>query len=169
MRRIHALPLLALLGLPLDGCGAPPAPEGFVLSVQMDNLRPQAIDALRVTFTPREETPPVLFADIEPVTYEGGAITVDVDTSGVLSMELTGDYVRAHSVETGPDKLRLEIEIWADDDAMRSGPQVRGTVLQMGESIASGAGYLPAWPLPLGGGSQVTVQCLPSATSRCLP
>ncbi len=165
MRR--QLSQLALVALALAGCGAPPAPEGFTLAVQMMNVRPVAVDALRITFTPRDATPPVVFQPTPPQSYEDGAITVEVDGSGILSMVVTGDYVRAHSTMTGVDAHRFEVEIWSDDDAMRDGPQIRGTVLRMGESIAQGAAFLPGWPVPLGATSQVTVTC--SNAALCLP
>ncbi len=121
MRR--QLSQLALVALALAGCGAPPAPEGFTLAVQMMNVRPVAVDALRITFTPRDATPPVVFQPTPPQSYEDGAITVEVDGSGILSMVVTGDYVRAHSTMTGVDAHRFEVEIWSDDDAMRDGPR----------------------------------------------
>ena len=60
-----------------------------------------------------------------------------------------------------------EAGLVSDDDAMRDGPQIRGTVLRMGESIAQGAAFLPGWPVPLGATSQVTVTC--SNAALCLP
>ena len=161
--------LLALLAV--SGCSGPPAPDGFELAIQLMSVQAVAVDSLRITFIPRMDAGgPRRFADMEPITYEGGAVTVDVDEAdGALVMTITGDYVRSHIVNDDPINPRFVIEIWSDDEAMRQGPQVNATVVRMSEQIATGSGYLPTWPLMLGETSQINVPCLGTQTALCMP
>jgi hypothetical protein len=167
MRANHTrMPIVLAMIAMIAGCGAPAAPEGFSIEVQMINLHRDAIDTLRLTIDPRTTAmPDAAFAQIDRTTYEDGGITVYEET-GLLVLELTGDYVRANDVGSDPLRPRVAIEVWSDDDAMRAGPAIRATVVRAGTQIASGSGFLPEWPLDLGGSAQVTVEC-PAAMVQC--
>lgn len=170
MRRGSHVPILsaALLAVVHAGCGGPPpAPEGFRIAVQMQNVSVTIIDELRITIVPRMETVMPRFQDIDPMTYEGG-IVVDVNDLGTLSIIVPGDYVRAHATGTEGFSPRLVLEMWSDDDVMRMGPQLRATVVRQGEQIATGQAFLPSWPLQLGGETQVTVPCRMGFEARCV-
>lgn len=177
--KLPKLPKLALAGLLLAplalalapaGCGSDPvAPDGYRLVVQLENVSVTAVDQLRITFTPDATMGAVGFQDIEPVTYEDGGITVDVESDGVLVMTLTGDYVRANADVGEPTSPRIALEIWSDDEMMRRGPQVRATVTRAAEQIATGAFFLPGWPLPLGSDGLLRVPCRMGFEAQCMP
>lgn len=169
MLRSHCS-LLALALLGLCGCAsAPPPPAGFTLAIQFGSVNPVAIDTLRITITPRPDAAgDHAFMDVFPTMYEEGGVTVDVEDDGVLVLSITGDYVRSHLVNDQPLMPRFEIELWSDDDGpRREGPQVRATVVRAGEQIATGAAFLPGWPLELGASSQINVPCSPTYTTQC--
>lgn len=162
--------LLALLPiLAISGCSAPAAPAGFTLAIQFSSVNAAAIDTLRITFQPRmDATGAHAFMDIDPTPYFEGGVTVDVESDGVLVMTITGDYVRSHLTVEDAFDPRFEIEIWSDDEGvMRQGPQVRATVVRASEQIATGAGFLPSWPVELGATSQINVPCSPTFTAQC--
>lgn len=168
MRSTCSLLALALLGL--CGCAsAPPPPAGFRLAIQFGSVNPVAIDTLRVTITPRSDmSGDHVFMDVAPTMYEEGGVTVDVESDGALVLTITGDHVRSHLTNDEPLSPRFEIELWSDDDGpVRAGPQVRATVVRAGEQIATGAGFLPRWPLELGASSQLNVPCSPAYTAQC--
>lgn len=165
----QCLPVLAALalGAGVSSCGGAPAPDGFTLAIQMQNVRVAAIDELRITMTPRMEVVAPMFEDIPPTPHDGG-IVVDVE-AGVLIITIPGDYVRANA--TGADGVnpRLPLEVWSDDAAMRMGPQVRATVTRGAEQIATGTAFLPSWPLVLGAETQVNVPCRMGFDAQCVP
>jgi len=169
MRSIRSLFALALVCL--CGCAsAPPPPAGFTLAIQFSSVNPAAIDTLRITITPRTDMAgDHVFMDVDPMMYEEGGVTVDVESDGVLVMTITGAYVRSHLAIDDPFDPRFEIELWSDDEGpMRQGPQVRATVVRASQQIATGAGFLPGWPLELGAASQINVPCSPEPTTSPL-
>jgi hypothetical protein len=160
------------LALALPACsGTPPAPEGFQLAMQLENVSIDVIDTLRLTFTPDESMAPADFEPIDVTTYEDGGITVEVDGTGILVITLTGDYARSIANTTDPNNVIVVLEIWSDDDAavMRRGPQVRATATRETEQIATGAITLPGWPLVLGAGATIRVPCRMGLEARCQP
>lgn len=165
---VRLLPVATLAPVPA-GCGGPSTPpEGFRLAIQMQDVSVAIIDELRVTITPRAEATMPRFQDIEPTTYEGG-IVVDVDDMGVLSILVPGDVVRANTTGTDEFMPRFVLKMWSDDAVMRMGPQVRATVVRDGEQVATGAGFLPQWPLALGSETQINVPCRMGYETRCRP
>lgn len=166
MRHLLLISSALCIAVTLAGCGSPEQPDGFALAFQMSNVSPTAIDQFRVTFRPRTDMGPAAFADMEPVSYEDGAVVVDSDM-GDLVVTIDGDYVRSHIVNDDAVNPRFVLEVWSDDEAMRQGPQVNASVVRMGESIANGTGFLPDWPLALGETTQVNVPCGPAFTAQC--
>lgn len=164
--RNHSLASL-LLVLFAAGCQSTPAAEGFQLAFQLQNVSSASVEMMRVTISPRTDSGPAAFEEIPTTSYEDGAVTVDVDDTGVLVMTITGDYVRSHIVNDDALNPRFVLEVWSDDEAMRMGPQVRGTVIKAGEQIATGQAYLPMWPLALGATTQINVPCGPTFTAQC--
>jgi hypothetical protein len=158
----------ALLGLvfSLAGCGGA-APEGFTLSVRFLSLDVAVIDSVRLAFRP---APGLVFQSQPEMTFEGGAITMRVESDGALALTITGAHIRAN---LDPDEAMptYDLEIWSDDPAMRSGPVVLGSATNGTELIADGTMFLPAWPPPLGQTTQIVIQCTAEAAiaGRCMP
>lgn len=162
-----ALPLAALV----PSCAAPTAPEGFTLAIQLTGVNAAAVDTLRVVIAPTMEgtSPPGHFlAPTRGTSFENGEVVISVDARGILTMNVTGAYVRAHALaDASGNDPRLELELWTDDRSVHPGPQVRATVERGGNTIATGVAYLPAWPLVLGDSSQVNVPCMTGLEMMC--
>ena len=176
--RIHTS--LALLSVSvaslalLPACSGPQAPDAFHLTLQMDGVIPEAIDLLRVRFTPQTpamgETPRFApLTDPSQSIFEDGAITLEVDPGdGTLLMTITGNYVREHMTVPGdPDDPRLTIDVWSDDRVMRMAPQMRAVIVRGSEQIAEGAAFLPAWPLGEHFMASIRVVCRTTSLARC--
>ena len=157
--------LLALLAL--SSCGEEPPPEGYELRMRFISLDPSVLENLRLTFTPRGTSE--RFTMVEPMSYEGGAITLEVATDGVTELTIDGAYVAAHSTPDGTGAFQFPLEIWSSDlqpRAMPPGVLVVGN--RAGEAIAEGYLFLPEWPVPLGENALIPVTCKADAASRGL-
>jgi hypothetical protein len=153
---------LGLLGL--GSCGQA-APEGATLRLQFQGVRVAAIDAVRISFTPQL----MQRFTMRPTQMVDG-ITIEVDPAdGALLMNVPGDYVRAHAVETDSAGLspQLDIEMWSDDATENPEPLVRVTVTQGSDLIAQGSAYTMGWPIDLGSISTVNVMCTTGALMQC--
>lgn len=171
MRSRPALFALALASVLTAGCGpGADTPDGFALVVRFDSSVDVAVvDSLRLRFQPPIDT---RFEAQPDATFEGGAIVVQVDANGSLVVLVDGEHVRAHATPSADGNQSLyELELWAEDPAMRDGPLVIGSVLREGEVIADGTVYLTAWPPPLGATTQIAMRCTTEATTtgRCRP
>lgn len=165
-------PLLALSLLCFAGCtsSSMTAPEGFTLAVQLQGVNASVVDTLRITISPVAEgaSTPHFLMPTHGTSFEDGGVTLSVDSRGILTMTITGAYFRAHAMmdATGMGP-RFEIEIWSDDMEPHAMPQVRATVVYMGDQIATGVAYLPTWPLVLGDSTTVTVPCTTGFELQC--
>lgn len=148
MKRL-AMNLLALVLLGLAGCGSPPPtpPEGLTLALRFVSIDIAIVEKVRLSFRPQNGA---RFQDTPEQMLEDGAIVMRVETDGTLTMEVSGDYVRAHATDTpdGTQKL-LELHVWSDDPMMREGPLVFAFADRSGEAIGEAMAYLPTWPPPL--------------------
>jgi hypothetical protein len=151
--------LVTLLG----SCGQSP-PEGATLRLQFMGIRTNAIDSLRITFTPQVTQ---RFSMRPTQTVDG--ITLEVAADGVLVMTVPGDHVRGRALETEAAGLspQLDIEMWSDDRTMNQEPLVRVTVDQGGSIIGQGSAYAMGWPLELGAISQINVMCNMGSLMQC--
>lgn len=160
-----ALPVCALgLLAALPSCGQS-APEGAVLRLQFSNVRVNAIDTIRISFTPQLAQRFMM----RPVANVEG-ITVEVDPAdGALILNVPSSYIRTHAVETDASGLmpQLDIEVWSDDRTENEEPLVRVTASQGTELIAQGSAYTMGWPLELGAISQINVMCNAGALMQC--
>lgn len=167
---LRVVSLLLALGIALvtiPGCGAPEAPEGFQIVIQLQSVSVEAVDQLRLTIAPDESMATADFEDIERMVDEDG-VSIDVD-GGVFVITAPGDFVREHADVTDPNNPRITFEVWTEDEAMRRGPQVSATVTRDMEVIANGIMYLTGWPVPLGGTFTLNVPCRMDSVARCLP
>ena len=159
---------MALLGL-LTSCGGEePPPEGYHLQLRFVSVDPSVFDQVQVRFDPDGDEQ---FMVIEPMSFEDGAINLSVDTAdGTLLMTLDGPHVNQRSVAQGDGSSIYDLEVWSNDERMRSpAPSVRVVGLRGGEQIAEGFLFLPQWPLPLGQVSLISVTCRMAVSDRCIP
>ncbi len=166
MRRFTSLGLVLLTLALLASCGSPPPPDGFTLNVHLLSLDLEIIERLRLRFSPQDLGTP--FESQPDMTYEGGAITVHVDTDGALVMDITGEHVRELAMPSADGmQMIYPQQIWSEDETRNLPPIVFGTVYRSGEPIAEGMVYLPAWPPPLGDSTQINVRCNADPPERC--
>ncbi|HEY8432903.1 MAG TPA: hypothetical protein VIL20_31240 [Sandaracinaceae bacterium] len=161
-----ALAMLALAGF---GCSQPVAPEGFTIDVRFISIDLDVVDEVRLRFNPPDGE---RFEARDPMTFEDGAISVEVDADGTLRMSITGDYVRAHAVPAPDGSQRImPLQIWSDDPTMNAAPLVFGTAWRSGEAIGEGTVFLPRWPPPLGERTGLPIQCRADAAAMglCTP
>lgn len=169
----------SILGLALvlvsSSCGGPAAPEGFTIAVRFVAIDVAVVDRLAISFRPQGDA---RFEAQREMSFEGGAITTRVEDDGTLTMEITGDHVRAHA--TSPDGMQYlyEVQIWSEDEAMRAAPQMFGVAYRDGEAIGDGGAFLPLWPPPLSEDgtctatscrTQLAITCYTSTSARCRP
>lgn len=170
MQRSLRLLALATLALALPSCGSgPEAPEGFTIDIRFISIDLSIVDELRLRFDPADG---MAFEQQDPMTFEDGAISVEVDADGTLRMSITGTYVRAHAVPSADgSQMVMPLQIWSDDPAMNAAPLVFGSAWRSGEAIGDGTVFLPRWPPPLGERTGLAIQCTASAASmgRCAP
>jgi hypothetical protein len=166
LRTFFALALFALV----PSCAPETPAEGFTLAIQLSGVTATAVDSMRLTFAPvMEGTMTAHFVQPTHGTqFENGDIMISVDSvSGLMTMTITGSYFRAHALFTDTSAPRLELVLWSDDTQMHGMPQVRATVVHMGMQVATGVAYLPSWPLPLGGMSDIDVPCMSGFEMQC--
>ena len=160
---------LALLAS-LSSCAPETPADGFTLAIQLSGVTAPAVDSVRLTFASVMEGSMIAHF-VQPThgsSFENGDITITVDAmTGRLTMTITGSYFRAHALFADTTSPRLELVLWSDDAQMHAMPQVRATVVHMGMQVATGVAYLPAWPLPLGGTSEIDVPCTSGFEMYC--
>lgn len=168
MRAIVKSTSVAALFVLLASCGGePPPPEGFHLEIRLVSVAPSVLDSVQLRFEPQMDAQ---FTAIEPMSYEDGAIGVSVDADGNLLMTISGSHIATFATDDGMGAFIYDLELWSMDERARSpAPGVRVVGLRGGEQIADGFVFLPAWPLPLGQRSRVTVNCRSAVADRCVP
>ena len=164
LRGLLTAALATLTALGAGSCGGDPPPDGFELRLRFLSLDPVALDSVRLTFSPAD---PQTFMMIEPVSYEGGAIDLRVESDGVLVMVIAGSHIADFAVDQGDGSHIFTLELFSDDTVMRSPtPGVRVVGIRAGEPIAEGVKFLPQWPLQRGGSDLIPVPCT-ADPSRC--
>ncbi len=164
------------LALALSSCGnAPPPPEGFTIAVRFVVVDPAILERLDISFRPQGGA---RFEPQSELTFEGGAITSRVEDDGTLTLSVTGDHVRANVRTSDTGQPFYDLQVWSDDVAMRTGPQLFGVAYRSGTAIGEGGAFLPAWPPPVEdegtcSGSTCTAQlaitCYATMPERCTP
>lgn len=163
------LVLASVLALGASCGGEEPPPEGFHLMLHLTAIDPSVLDDLRVNFEPQGTGE--RFMDVEPMSYEDGAINVTVEPDGVLVITLAGAHVAAQATDDNGDGSYLyDLEIWTADERVRMpAPTVRVIGNRGGEQIAEGFLRLVAWPPPLRQRSTIEVACRMAVSDRCFP
>jgi hypothetical protein len=165
-----------LLSIALAGCGSPPPepPEGFTIALRLMSIDVNVIEHATISFRPQAGA---RFESVSDQTVEDGNVMLHVEDDGTLTMDVNGNYLRAHKTDlTGGEQL-IELHVWSDDEMMRTGPLMVATVYRTGVQIGTGMSYLPAWPPPIGladGGcsasscrAQIAIPCDGAMLDRC--
>ncbi len=179
LTRRFLLPLFfgLALALTLPCCGAPVAPDAFTLTVQIgrdigqDRITLDNVDSLTLLFEPMMEgmRGPADFEQPLMASYEAGQVMLSVDGNGLLTMLISREYILENAIPdaTGGNP-RLDLELWtADQMRHMPAPQVRGTVMHMGNQIGVGSLALAVWPLPAGGTAQLNIPCATGMATLC--
>jgi hypothetical protein len=175
MRRL-AIVGLGLLSVLLASCGsAPPPPEGFTIAVRFVVIDPAILERLEISFRPQGGA---RFEEQTEMSFEGGAITTRVEDDGTLTLNVTGDHVRANVRTTDTGQRFYDLHIWSEDEAMRAGPQMFGVAYRSGAAIGDGGAFLPVWPPPVEEDgactgstctTQLAITCFSTMPERCSP
>lgn len=170
------LRLAFLLGVALSGgatlSGCASAPAGFTLGIQLRDVQMSAVDNVRLVLAPQAVGGTMArFTAPTMTSFEDGGVMLSVDDDGQLVILISGAYFQANAVPIGEGDLdpRLDLELWSDDATMRVGPQITGVVVAGGFESATGAAYLPSWPLPLGTEFTLTLPCTAGREAECRP
>ena len=165
-RAINSLILASVLAFGASCGGEEPPPEGFHLFLRFTSLDPSVLDDVAVNFEPQGGG---RFMAIEPISYEDGAISMQVAPDGVLEMSIQGSHIAANAEEMDGAYI-YDLEIWSmDEEMIPTAPSVRVVGHRGGEDIAEGFLFLVRWPLPLGASSTVQVPCRMAVLDRCVP
>jgi hypothetical protein len=183
--------LLAALALSATQCGGEelPRPEGFTLSMRFTGLDPQVITNLNLNVVPQgmderfmELVAPLRF-DADGNLSDDGPIAYDVADDGALEIDVAGELVRDRVQDNGDGTFTYEVQVWSailscseegaecefaqEARARTPTPQLTVIADRGAEAIADERLFLPAWPLPVGGGADITVPCRASAVDLC--
>ncbi len=167
--RLAMVLLMGALSLLVTSCGEEPPPEGYELRMRFVAADPSVFQSVRVQFEPQGDQ---RFMMVEPMSYADGAIDLQIESDGVLTMTLDGGYVAANSTPDGTGAFVFPLEVWTGDLQPRAmAPGMRVVVNRADMAIAEGFRFLPEWPLPLGGNVQFPVNCRADAASAglCAP
>lgn len=155
------------LGLALlaGSCGGDDGPAAvFTLQINSRDVVLNAVDRVDIVVEPRPLDR--RFEMVPEMSHMGGEITTRVSARGEYIIQISRDWVHAHAEMPNPMQVFiLRVPLEADPEPDRSvidDPVVRVELIRnrgTEERIARGSARL-VWPLPDGGRSIVTVQCI---------
>lgn len=158
--------LLAVAMLSMVSCTSAPADPGFELRLRLVSLDPAVLDSLRLTFNPDSGQS---FMMVEPMSFEDGAVNLEVAADGVVVITIAGAHVASLAESQGDGSFIFPFEVWTADETRRApAPSVRVVGVRGSEAIAEGFLFLPEWPVPLGDSVLIPVTCLADPGSRGL-
>ncbi len=159
-----------LLGILVLGCsdtrvsndsGMPLGAPDVVIDVVLVGIDPSLVDSVGLRL---QDTNAVFDPSAQVVS--GGGVVAMRDSGGNMTIEVPGEYVRAHLM---PDAMgqSFPVELSSSQPSWMSSVRIVGSVIRSSAAIGNGTAFAPTDPFPQR--ARIAVSCSMPATGRCTP